>query len=273
MHPNLFLRTFWRSAIRPQVLVAMSFAEAYRHRIEQIVAPAIEAVTYRGGKLSTLRVDLSKTGDSILTDIVDGIAHSAMILADVSVVGRDSKTGQPYRNGNVMYEVGLALACRQPAEVLLLRDDKDSFLFDVSTVPHMHLDFSDHESARRSITTEIEARLREINNFHDARIAIAVASMTAHERTLLEVFSKFDMTHHFALPTSNLHLISAMPRLLDKQLIRTVSITHEGHARFAWTELGRALANDIAKFIPREAVPPRPIANTGTLEKPADGVT
>src|SRR6185503_19128027 len=101
MHPNHFLRRFWRSAIRPQVFVAMSFDEAYQQRFQHIVAPAIEAVTYRGSKLSPLRVDLSKTGDSILTDIVDGIAHSSMVLADVSVVGRDSKTGQPYRNGNV----------------------------------------------------------------------------------------------------------------------------------------------------------------------------
>ena len=29
-----------------------------------------------------------------------------MILADVSSVGKDSKTGDSYRNGNVMYEVG-----------------------------------------------------------------------------------------------------------------------------------------------------------------------
>ena len=61
-----------------------------------------------------LRVDLSKTGDiSILTDIMDGIAHSEMFLADISSTGYDSKTAEPYRNGNVMYEVGLAVACLQ----------------------------------------------------------------------------------------------------------------------------------------------------------------
>jgi len=242
----------------------MSFSGAYQARFDEVVAPAISSVSYCGGKLAPLRVDLSKTGDSILTDIVDGIAHSALILADVSVIGRDSKTGQPYRNGNVMYEVGLALACRQPAEVLLLRDDRDSFLFDVSTVPHMNLDFSDPDAARERISSELQGRLNEVNKFHDARIALAVASLTAHERTLLEVFSKFDTTHHFALPTTNLHLISAMPRLLDKGLIRTVSITSEGHARFAWTELGYSLAKDLAKLVPREAPRPGPPKDAGS---------
>jgi hypothetical protein len=46
-----------------------------------------------------------------------------------------------------MYEVGLALACRQPSEVLLVRDDRARFLFDVSVVPHMQVDFTDKERA------------------------------------------------------------------------------------------------------------------------------
>jgi hypothetical protein len=117
----------------------------------------------------------------------------------------------------------------------------------------MNLDFSDAVAARERIAAEIQGRLSEVNKFHDARIALAVASLTAHERTLLEVFSKYDTTHHFALPTENLLLTSAMPRLLDKGLIRTVSITSEGYARFAWTELGYSLAKDVAKLIPREA--------------------
>ena len=140
----------------------MSFSDVYESRFRDVVDAAIQSVDYRGTKLSPVRVDLSKSGDSILTEIIDGIAHSALVLADVSVLGRDSKSGKSYRNGNVMYEVGLALACRQPAEVLLLRDDNDPFLFDVSTVPHKQIDFSEPMVARSLISTEIEARLSEV---------------------------------------------------------------------------------------------------------------
>lgn len=51
-----------------------------------------------------------------------------MVLADVSSIGKDNVTGEAFRNGNVMYEVGLALACRHSSEVLLIRDDNDKFL-------------------------------------------------------------------------------------------------------------------------------------------------
>jgi len=51
-----------------------------------VIAPAIRGVLLDGVPLEPYRVDTSKTGDSILTDIVDGIAHSQLVLADVSVV-------------------------------------------------------------------------------------------------------------------------------------------------------------------------------------------
>ncbi len=129
MHPNAYLERFWRKTELHGVFVAMSFGEAYETRFAQVFEPAIRSVSVGGKPLNAMRVDQAKTGDSILTAILDGIAHSKVVLADVSSMGWDSKTGESYRNGNVMYEVGLALACRQPSEVLLVRDDHEKFLF------------------------------------------------------------------------------------------------------------------------------------------------
>jgi hypothetical protein len=250
MHPNLYLRNFWRSTFKHQIFVAMSFDDAYQSRFEHIIKPAIEEVPYQGTKLTAARVDLSKSGDSILTDIADGIAHSVMVLADVSTVGNDSKTGRRYRNGNVMYEVGLALACRQSAEVLLIRDDLDRFLFDVSTVPHKHLDFSDANTARAQLAEEIRNRLREIDLLRDARAEVAIASLTGQERQVLAAFAKYPVGSSFWTTSEGFGTLSAIPRLLDKQLIRTAGITHDNHAMFKWTELGKVIADHIDKLLP-----------------------
>lgn len=267
MHPNLYLRTFWRSAFRPNIFVAMSFADPFKRRFTEIIEPAIQAIPYHGTNLTASRVDLSKTGDSILTDIIDGIAHSVMVLADVSVIGNDAKTSEPYRNGNVMYEVGLALASRQSAEVLLIRDDKTPFLFDVSTVPHKHLDFTEPSNARSILTAEIEARLREIDHVHDARIAIAIATLTSQEREFIGSFAKYKMEQTFWPTIHNLATLAALPRLLDKQLIRTAGITHDGYAMFKWTELGRMLADKVDQLVPIVNFAPAP---TGNTEKPSE---
>lgn len=137
MHPRVFLDTFWRNDIRNEVFVAMSFDPRFDRRWESIFRPAIESITVGGQQLRAVRVDIRKSGDSILSEINDGIAHSQAVLADISVVDRISQHGATtaFRNGNVMFEVGVALACRQPVEVLLVRDDAEKLLFDVSHIP------------------------------------------------------------------------------------------------------------------------------------------
>ena len=151
MHPNVFLRTFWRTEVRREVFVAMTFDPAYNNRFTNVIEKAITGIEHGDTPLRARRVDLSKTGDPILTDIMDGIAHSIMVLADVSIVGRDAVSNRKFRNANVLYEVGLALACRHPSEVLLIRDDYEDFLFDVSTVPHKNLNFTDEAGATEQL--------------------------------------------------------------------------------------------------------------------------
>jgi hypothetical protein len=275
MHPNVYLRTFWRSEVRPEIFVAMSFAGPYEKRYQDIIRPAIEAIKRGSVALRAVRVDLSKSGDSILSDIMDGIAHSEMVLADVSTVGHDSKTGVPYRNGNVMYEVGLALACRQPSEVLLIRDDKDKFLFDVSTIPHKHLDFGDAEKAKNELSEELILRLRERDHIYDARIQIALATLTAQEHGILKAFAPFAMGQVFHLNKGNLGTLAAIPRLLDKQLLVTAGMTVDNQAAFQWTRLGYALACSLETLIPKvgqtELTKPQPESPTAQEEAPGGG--
>ena len=71
MHPRVFLETFWRLELRPQVFVAMSFASEYNKRFEEVIAPAIRSIQVGGVTLQPYRVDISKSGDSILTDIME----------------------------------------------------------------------------------------------------------------------------------------------------------------------------------------------------------
>jgi hypothetical protein len=190
MHPQAFLQTFWRMELRPQVFVAMSFAPEYQDRFDKVIAPAVRFVRVGGVCLEPYRVDTSKSGDSILTDIVDGIAHCQMVLADVSTVGYDSKSGEAYRNANVMYEVGIALACRQSCEVLLVRDDHHGFLFDVSIVPHLTVDFTKTGEARALLIEKMVERLNERKHLLDARVELALATLTSGEAEIMKWFAE-----------------------------------------------------------------------------------
>lgn len=240
MHPNTYLKTFWRMELKPQIFVAMSFDEKYKNRYENIIAPAIRAVKKGEARLEPYRVDISQSGDSILTDISDGIAHCQMVLADVSSIGRDAVTGFPYRNGNVMYEVGMALASRQPSDVLLVRDDHDKFLFDVSTIPHITLNFTEVESAKDQLTKLLIARLREQDLIKDARVERAISSLSSEEIQLLNTTKIYTHQHVWGQKLKGLAnwYSIATTRLLDKGIIVVAGEFEPGHTAFRFTELG-----------------------------------
>lgn len=244
MHPQAFLKTFWRMELRPQVFVAMSFGPQYQGRFDAVITPAITSISHGGQQLRPYRVDLSKSGDSILTDIVDGIAHSQLVLADISTIGKDSVTGVPYRNANVLYEVGIALACRQPSEVLLLRDDEDKFLFDVSSIPHMKVDFTNTAVAVREIAEALHARFSERQLVNDARVELAVAGLSNDEAIMLKSVANYPPNTVWGRPNTksvDFFGMAAIPRLLDKQLIRVVGEFEEGHPAYVTTPLGVAV--------------------------------
>jgi hypothetical protein len=253
MHPQTFLKTFWRMELRPQVFVAMSFAPQYQERFEHVIAPAVRSINAGGQLLQPHRVDISKNGDSILTEISDGIAHARLVLADVSTIGKDSVTGRPYRNGNVMYEVGLALACRHPSEVLLVRDDRDDFLFDVSTVPHTSIDFTDGPKAIDALRNELLARLREQEFHHDARVRLAIDSLSAEELILLKRMKEHrpgtvwgrevkGLANWYGLATG---------RLLDKGVIRLAGELEGDKPAFTFTALGFVVHQMVNRGLPQ----------------------
>jgi hypothetical protein len=252
MHPNTFLKIFWRLDLKPQVFVAMSFDSRYQSRFESVIAPAIRAISVDSVPLQPYRVDLSKSGDSILTEISDGIAHSRLVLADVSTIGKDSVTGHAYRNGNVMYEVGIALACRLPHEVLLIRDDSDRFLFDVSTIPHKTIDFTNAQKATNELRDELLGRLREANYLNDARVQKAIAGLSGGEIGLLKYLASLAPGTAWGRPNEgDVAGIVSIPRLLDKQLIRVFGEFEAGYPAYVPTPLGFVVAKLVESGLPK----------------------
>ncbi|MFH1158757.1 MAG: hypothetical protein V1721_07775 [Pseudomonadota bacterium] len=268
MHTQAFLKTFWRMELRPQIFVAMDFSQKYKEgRFDQVIAPAIKGIKVGDTCFEAYRVDISKSGDSILTDIVDGIAHSQLVLADVSIIGKDAVTSNPYRNGNVMYEVGVALACRHSSEVLLVHDglsDKEKFLFDVSTIPHKKIDFTDIPNAIKELQEALLARLNERQHLHDARVQLAVAGLSIDEVRMLRSIAQYSSGQVFYFIDTgrvDFSLMASLPRLLDKQIIALAGEFEEGQAGYVITQLGKVVIELVSKPTKKFKAAPKPEAN------------
>ena len=132
MFPSAYFSLFPAFPRNNKVFVAMSFDSRFDQRYSAVIEPALRGIEVNGRPLEPYRVDTRTISDSILTEILSGIGSSRLIFADVSTI---EKIGDhAIRNGNVMYEVGVAHAMRQPEEVLLFRSDNDRVLFDVANI-------------------------------------------------------------------------------------------------------------------------------------------
>src|SRR5688572_24479525 len=132
MYPAAFFGLFPPFPRTDQVFVAMSFAPQFDARWRDVIQPAIRRISANNIRQEPRRVDASIVGDSILTEILQGVSQSRLVFADIT--SRNHLGAEPVRNANVMYEVGLAHAVRLPEEVLLFRSDADPLLFDVAQV-------------------------------------------------------------------------------------------------------------------------------------------
>jgi hypothetical protein len=150
-----------------------------------------EFLGIEGRLLTAIRTDIRQSGDSILTEIIDGIAHSQLVLADISTKTRwrESQTVQTARNSNVLMEVGLALACRQPVELILVRDDDDPLIFDLSHIPVLRLDSSDIDN---SVKIGMEPTVQNITILAKSR------ARPAYQSRMLRIASKLPLNQRRA---------------------------------------------------------------------------
>lgn len=162
MYPATFFGLFPPFPRDSRVFVAMSFDERFIPRWEQVLAPGIRDIQLDGRSLEPHRVDLSLVSAPILTEILDGISRCRLVVADITSIG--SIGNRPQRNGNVMYEVGLAHAVRLPEEVVLLRSDRDQLDFDIAGVRVRTYDPDNSPSEARLFVAEaVQSALRAVD--------------------------------------------------------------------------------------------------------------
>ena len=162
VYPSTFFGLFPAFPKDEHGFVAMSFHPRFDARWEDVIAPAIRSVRVNDVPLEPHRVDLRSASDSILTEILDGIAGCRIFVADITAIGEVD--GKGVRNSNVMYEVGLAHAVRQPEEVVLFRSDDLELGFDIANVRVHHYDPDGSPlSARKFVTEIIVQSLKEVD--------------------------------------------------------------------------------------------------------------
>lgn len=184
MYPNTYVNLFPPFPRDNRVFVAMSFHPRFDARWQHVLVPSVRRVIVNGDHLEPHRVDLRKASDSVLTEILDGIGRCRFFLADITTLGE--LDGRPMRNGNVLYEVGLAHAMRLPEEVVLVRSDTQELVFDVMNVRVLQYDPDGAPASAQEIVADaIVQSLRELELARSLTVRRVADSLDVHSWFLL----------------------------------------------------------------------------------------
>lgn len=174
MHPSVYYNTFQRYAASDYIFVAMPFTEDFPEVFYRILEPAITAGSTAAGTRLTARIVNRGTAGSpdIHAEIFDGVLHSRLVIADMSVQSYLVTGGKTrwFSNPNVAYEVGLAAAWRNPEDILLVhRYHLDhTYSFDVQNLRHIPYRLDDIDGAVATLSSEVESALRQSKLLADA---------------------------------------------------------------------------------------------------------
>ena len=116
MWTKFFFERFWESEQRNELFVCMPFHHEFDERFASIIDPSAKEAGFE----KAVRVDQSTEGNVVTDKIWDGIANSKMILVDLT----DDPKSKGHVNGNVLLELGVAQAMREPSAVVIIRDQE-----------------------------------------------------------------------------------------------------------------------------------------------------
>lgn len=218
------------------VFVGMPFETKFQSRWGNVINPGI-----RDAGFTPYRVDTKIINDSIIMDILKGINTAKALLFDIS----KGKGG--FRNGNVMYELGLAHAQRAPDAIIVLRDDDDRLLFDLA--PYRVKEFSSivESDMRNEISSLISEVVRTIDMTKEK---IAEETIRLLDISSLQMVGSF-IKDSWVMPNiGTVHWGSIPPedyrptvrRLLELGLIKYIEEDEHGSV-YSLTNLGKVVRN------------------------------
>lgn len=250
MYPKHFLDYFREFETTDEVFVAMPFGEeAAERRWEYVFVPAIKAVD-----LEPYRVDARDVGDSILTDILEGIGRARLVLGDVSDQGVTELVNDRVRrpNPNAVYELGIAHAARLETEVVIVRaepeeDEEERVPFDLLHIRHHTFDPGDPEAAD-FVAGLLSGALEEIDRTRDLVVERTMRVLDSETLRMLEkhVVAEGDYNYQDLRPTGmGQRMREAIHRLLDLGILRREGALREEDVGYSLTPLGDVIVAEM----------------------------
>ncbi len=234
MYPKHFFENFWEGEQINQLFTGMSFEESLNARFE-----VINKVAKSVGFERAYRVDIEKEAKSIPYNTLENIANSKLLIFDLSFDDR-YKTVNP----NVMFELGLATAIREPSDIILIgKKNQEKMPFDIETLT---INFFDIEINEEDLKEILENAMAKQQWYKSKRVKATAKTIDEIGLQLMATKGTWPKKYsHFSLPKELPEQKIAIFRLMDLGILRfECKYRNAGiplEYAYHWTQFGRAV--------------------------------
>lgn len=240
MYAKSFFQHFWAADQRNELFVCMPFHTSFDIKFKNIFDPGAR----KAGFDKAVRVDETWEANVITDKLFDGIANSKMLLFDLS---DDPKAPCQYSkqvNSNVLYELGVANAMREPEDIVLMRENSVvNIPFDVSG---LNINVYKGDLTPDWLVDKLKRILERQGWYKSKRVQAAARSIDDIGLELMvNVGKRPSGYNHFNVRGQPIEIRMAASRLVDLGILwlATAESGHE-HA-YRWTPFGL----EVVKFL------------------------
>lgn len=233
MYAKSFFQHFWAPDQRNELFVCMPFHPAFDSKFRNSFDPGAR----KAGFDKAARVSETWEANVITDKIFDGIANSKMLLFDLT---DDPKSPCQYTkqiNGNVLYELGVANAMREPEDILLIREDSVvNIPFDVSG---LNINVYKGELTLDWLVNKLKRTLERQAWYKSKRVQAAARSIDDIGLNLIVTIGKRPNGYnHFNVVGLPAEVRMAASRLVDLGILWLATAEKGREHAYRWTPFG-----------------------------------
>jgi len=236
MYAKIFFERFWEGDQRNELFVCMPFHDSFDNKFMNIIVPSSNAAGFQTAE----RVKENWEANVITDRIFDGISNSKMILFDLTDDPKSPCQFSKQINVNVLYELGIANAIREPEDIIMIRESSSAELpFDISG---MKINFYKNELEITWLADKLKNALKGQEWFRSKRVGAAATSIDPIGFELMYNKGRLpEGYNHFGLKSLSPEAQISTLRLIDLGILWFASDVKEGYLEYAfrWTPFGR----------------------------------
>jgi len=236
MYAKFFFEKFWEGEQRNELFVCMPFDDSLDAKFHEVIDVGAQEIGFD----RAVRVKEDWKPDVITDKIFDGIANSKMLLFDLSDDPKAPCQHSRQANLNVLYELGISNALREPEDILLIRERSSSKLpFDISG---MTINEYEKDLKVKWLIERLSKAIEDQKWYKSKRVKAAAVSIDEFSLEIMHVHgSRPESKKHFHTKDWPSEKKMSVLRLMDLGILWFASQTYSRGAyeyAYRWTSFG-----------------------------------